>query len=395
MPAATSPTHGPPRWETPPMSFGAWRVTRYEDVRAALADNRLTRDDQRAADARAAVGLPTRPVTNIARGSVVLECDPPKHTALRKIVNPEFSNRRISQLRPEMEKTTRELVNQFCEKGEAELTEQFALPLTVAALCEFTGIPHKDWELFHPWVQSVHFIDATPEGFRKIAENTIAMDQYFDDLITAQREQQAKGAQPSDDVIGRLIASEQETGLSHNDLIAMCRGLLVGGYGTSKGFIVTAMLGLLTHPEQLKLLLEDPERTPLALEEALRYEPPFAHMRDRHALEDLELGGVTISQGEAVLLDARAANRDPERFRHAEELDITDVDRGHVAFGPGTHHCLGAAFARLEADIAVRALLTRLPDITLACAPEELDWPAGIVTAPATLPVRFEPSTVQ
>jgi cytochrome P450 len=165
--------------------------------------------------------------------------------------------------------------------------------------------------------------------------------------------------------------------------------LLVAGFDSTKGLIVTGMLGLLSDQDQLQTLRDDPARIPLAVEEFLRHTPPFPRLQERYALADVELGGVTIPQGHPVVVDLTAANRDPDRFAHPETMDITDVDRGHLAFGPGIHHCLGAALARLEAEVAVHTLLARLPEISLACDPAELDWPPGVLSCPSTLPVTI------
>lgn len=388
MPAAPPVTVGPPRWERLPEGYEAWLVTRYDDVRVVLSDARMTRDPVRAAAARAEAGLGHGHRGGGPRGTTLLECDPPKHTSLRKAVNLEFAARRIARLRPHVEAVANDLIDRFVAEGTADLVAQYALPLTVSTLCDFVGIPFQDWEKFHPWVQAVHVVDPTPEGGRRIVEAAVAMDAYFDDLVTAKRDQPNEA-----DVLANLATGNGNAVLDPDDLVAMGRSILVGGYESTASLICTGMHGLLVHPDQLASLRTDPAWIPLAVEEFLRYDPPFPRLQERYALEDVELGGATIGKGQPVVIDLAAANRDPERFDHAAELNITDVDRGHLAFGPGTHHCLGASLARLEAEVAIGTLLTRLPSITLDVDPEKLDWDAGIISGPRTLPVRFHRST--
>lgn len=392
MPVEPPLKAAPPRWERLPEGYEAWLVTRYDDVRVVLSDARMTRDPVRAAAARAESGSGHGHRAGGPRGTTLLECDPPKHTSLRRAVNPEFAARHITRLRPHVEATADGLVDRFVADRKADLVAQYALPLTASTLCEFIGIPFQDWEKFDPWVQAVHVVDPTPEGGRRIVDASIAMDAYFEELVAAKRDHHERDGPDSEgavDVLARLITAEGDTALDDEDLLAMGRSILVGGYESTKSLIGTGMYGLLVHPGQLAALRTDSPRVSLAVEEFLRYDPPFPRLQERYALEDVEVGDVVIGKGQPVVIDLAAANRDSERFEHAAELDISVVDRGHLAFGPGTHHCLGASLARLEAEVAIETLLARLPDIALDVDPEELDWEAGIISGPRTLPVRF------
>ncbi|MGH8793378.1 MAG: cytochrome P450, partial [Stackebrandtia sp.] len=266
----------------------------------------------------------------------------------------------------------------------------FALPFTAYSLCEFIGLPVQDWEKFHGWVRDVHQADPTPEGGRRVAEATSALQTYTEAVVAAKRDRQDAAA--SDDVLTRLATTDRTGGLGDDDLVAMGRSLLVGGYESTKSLISTGMLGLLTHPEQMESLRADPGGIASAVDEFLRYEPPFPRLQERYALQDVEIGGVTIPRGQPVVIDLTAANRDPDRFRRPSAFDVADADRGHVSFGPGIHHCLGATLAKAETEVAVEVLLQRLPEITLDCDPATLHWPDGIVSGPSTLPVRFAPS---
>jgi cytochrome P450 len=377
---------GPPRWELLPEGFPAWRITRYADVRAVLSHTRLTRDERRAAAVRAEAGLVALPDRSVGRGTTVLDCDPPTHTALRGLVNFGFLPRRIVQLRPWVEQRALALVESFRGRGAAELCGEFALPLTAAGMCRLMGLPTDDLQRFGPWVREVHGIDPTPEGGRRIVEAVEAMDDYIQEAIKARR------GEPGEGLLAELVTeSDQGTGLAEDDLVAMVRSILVGGYESTAALVVTGVLHLLTRPGQLALLRARPDMVPAAVEEALRFDPPFRRLQVRYPVEDVELGGVRIPRGEPIVADLAAANRDPERFAHPDTVDITDVDRGHLAFGPGIHHCLGVALARMEADVALRTLLDRLPGLELECPPQDLEWPTGVLNGPSTLPVRFTP----
>jgi cytochrome P450 len=284
------------------------------------------------------------------------------------------------------------LVDRFVADGAADLVAQYALPLTVSTLCDFAGIPFQGWEKFDPWVQAVHVVDPTPQGGRRSVEASMAMDAYFADLVAAKRDQLERD--PLDgsddaDVLTNLVAGRRDAILDGDDLLAMGRSILVGGYESTRSLIATGMYGLLVHPDQMAALRTDPRRIPRAVEEFLRYDPPFPRLQERYALENVEIGGVTVGKGEPVVIDLAAANRDPDRFERAADLDITAVDRGHLSFGPGTHHCLGASLARLETEVAIRTLLARLPDIALDVDPDQLGWEIGIISGPGKLPVRF------
>lgn len=242
---------------------------------------------------------------------------------------------------------------------------------------------------FGPWVRDVHQTDGGAEVGRSMVEAIQRMDAYLAKLIDAKSARSDR----ANDVLAELACpSVAEGRLSDDEVIALGRDLLVGGYESTKNLIASGMLTLLTHPAELTTLVADPSLVPLAVEELLRYTPPFPRLEERYATEDVELGSVLISRGEPVVCDLFAANRDPARFPDPDQLTMTHAVRAHLSFGPGTHHCLGAAVARLEAEVAVQTVLSRLPELRVGCRPEDLEWLPGFSPGPRSLPVAFTPA---
>lgn len=322
----------------------------------------------------------------------MLHVDPPDHTRLRRRVHPLFAPRRIERLRPMVSQLARNLVDQFAPSGRADLVAELALPLTVGVLCELAGLPPGDLERFSPWVRDVHQTEGGADAGRRMVGAIQAMDAYLAEVIGAKRLRAARSSDMPVDVLTELACSSAANGrLGDDELIAFGRDLLVGGYESTKNVIAGGMLAL-THPGPMAELLADPTLVPLAVEELLRYAPPFPRMEERYATDDIDVGSVLISRGEPVVADLFAANRDPARFPDPDRLTIADSARGHLSFGPGTHHCLGAAVARLEAEVAVQTLLTRLPELRLGCRPEDVEWLPGFSPGPRSLPVTFIPA---
>ncbi|MFG7947022.1 cytochrome P450, partial [Streptomyces cacaoi] len=215
----------------------------------------------------------------------------------------------------------------------------------------------------------------------------LRMAGYLGDLVERKR------AHPGEDLLTRLVhVSEDGDRLSRNELISTALVLLTGGFETTVNLIGSGTLALLRHPDQLALLRERPELLPGAVEEFLRYETPNNLSSPRYATEPVELGGVTVPEGHFVMVSWLAANRD-DRFAAPDRLDITRPAAGHLAFGHGIHHCVGAPLARLEGEIAFGRLLARFPGLALAAAPENLRWRhSTAMHGLEELPVRLHPA---
>jgi cytochrome P450 len=395
---------GPPRRAELPEGIEGWVVTRYADVRSALSDPRLVRDPQRVAQLRAARGLP--PVHGgrgrVGRGTTLLHLDPPQHTRVRRAVNPLFAARRTDAHRSTIDGSAMSLVRRCVGSGRADLVCDLAVPLAVGVLCHVAGLPPADHDRFGGWVRAVHRIDGDSEAGRRVVEAIAAMDRYLEERI-------AEG--PADGVLAELAARPRassppvssassppgpgEEGLTEDEVIALGRDLLVGGYESTANLISGGLALLLVEPSRLEQLRSDstaadPAAVDAVVEECLRQVAPFPQLEARYAAEAVDLGGVRVAPGDAVVADVAAANRDPDRFACPDQWSL-ETGPGHLSFGHGAHHCLGARLARQEAHAAFRAVVTVLDDVRLACAPDQLVWEPGLTPTLRSLPVRFTP----
>jgi cytochrome P450 len=359
-----------------PSGDTAWMITRYDDVRTVLADSRFS---------RAAAAAPSGPRITAGRPSLpssILAADPPAHTRLRKLVAPAFTTRRSKQLRSSIAGLVVDLLGTMENGGApADLATHLTQPLPLAVICELMGVPDTDREPFHAWADALKSVTAQP------AEATTAalaeMTAYLGELVAAKR------ADPTDDLLGTLItARDQQERLSEEELVSFCLVLLLGGYQTTAERLAGMIYTLLRHPDQLDLLRAYPDRMSTAVEELLRYPQFTATGLLRVVTEDLELGGVMLRAGDAVMPIMSSANRDESVFTHADQLDLFRTDNPHLTFGHGVHHCLGAQLARIELTEALGALLRRFPGLRLAGPEHPPLWKTGLtIRAPRSLPV--------
>jgi cytochrome P450 len=378
---------GPVTPVTMPWGERAWLVTRYADVRAALADPRLHKDWIKL--------TPPDWVPDEVTGYLnmhLLNADPPDHTRLRKLVTKGFTARRVAALRPRVEAITASLLNavesrvavlrETGSEDTVDLIEAFAFPLPVTVICELLGVPVEDRDQFRAWSNAIVADNVEPGAFRAAGQ---AMFHYFTTLVAAKR------VQPADDMVSALIeARDAGDSLDERELIAMLFLLLVAGHETTTNLIASGTLALLLNPAEMARPRTGPALLPGAVEELLRYVNPLNHATDRFTLAPVEIGGVTIPARERVLCVTSSANMDPDRFPDAGRLDVGRDAGGHVAFGHGIHFCLGAPLARLEGEVAFRALLSRFPSLSLAADPATLRWrQSSLIHGLETLPVRL------
>jgi cytochrome P450 len=366
--------------------FEAWLITRYEDGLAALSDPRLSSDLSDATDPRFAQQLPSTEQGSFLRNLIRL--DPPDHTRLRRLVSKAFTVRRVAELRPRVQQIADELLDAVTPAGRADLVDDFALPLPVTVISELLGVPEGDRDGFQEWANTMMLAGRTGPPDREVIDH--AWRQLHGYLVTLLA---AKRAHPTGDLLSALIAArDEEQRLDEDELIAMAFLLLIAGYITTVNLIGGGIANLLIHPQQLKLLRDDPELLPGAIEELLRYDGPVNPGIARFPREDIEIGGVRIPRGATVLIGTALADRDPGRFPNPDRLDVGRGDNAHLAFGHGIHFCLGAPLARLEGQIAIGTALRRLPDLALAVPYDELPWPPARLRGPQHLPVTFTPS---
>ncbi|MEX2974544.1 cytochrome P450 [Streptomyces sp. C184] len=337
----------------------AWLVTRYDDVRSALADPRLSLD-RRHAGPGGYRGFALPP----ALDANLLNMDPPDHTRVRRLVVKAFTPGRVETLRAPVRRVAEELLDAMAERGRADLIADYAGPLPITVICDLLGIPQHDRRDFLAWSDAL--ITPDPSRPERMKQAIGAMLEFYTGLIAAKR------AEPGDDLLSDLIAVRDDAPaadgsdrLTEDELTSLAFLILFAGYENTVHLIGNAVLALLDHPDILRQLQQNPAELPTAVEEFLRYDGPGPLAIRRFPIQDVEIGDVRIPAGESVLLSIASANRDPARFPAPDALDRGRDLSGHLAMGHGIHYCLGAPLARMEAVTALEALLGRFPELRL------------------------------
>lgn len=255
-------------------------------------------------------------------------------------------------------------------KETVDFIEVYAFPIPIRVICELIGVPEADQMDFQRW--SHVLVDVMdPEDHDEAMGEFIV---YLENLI------EQKKLTPQADLLSDLIRAEEDGDkLSKRELIGVIMLLIVAGHETTVNLIANGLLALLSHPDQLQLLKENPDLMPQAIEELLRYNGPVEFSTDRWASESFTFMGQEIAQGDHVIVSLASADHDPQVFSNPEQLDITREKSPHIAFGKGIHYCLGAPLARLEGDIALRILLQIFPKVSLAVPESELEWRQSII----------------
>ncbi len=302
-----------------------------------------------------------------------LVLNPPDHTRLRRLVARSFTPRRVEDLLPRMEAISAELVDAIVATETVDLVEAVAQPLPVRVISELLGIPEVDRPLLLGWshalARSIEPALLIPSEER--AEQAWARRDFgsYVRQLAAERRRS-----PGADLLSDLVRTQdRDEVLTEAELVATCILLLVAGHETTTSLIGNGLLALLRHPEQLDRLRADPELAPAAVEELVRYDSPV-QLTMRVAREDARIGGRDVPRGWFVVVLAGAANRDPEVHADPDRLDVGRAPSAHLAFGQGIHFCLGAPLARLEAQVAVRALVRRRPELVA-----EPEWKDTVV----------------
>jgi cytochrome P450 len=341
---------------------GVWFLTRYADVEMALRDPRFSVERMRAPIIRENLErLPTF-IQQSAQGlRSMLIMDPPDHTRVRKLANKAFTPRRVAAMRTQIEATVAELLAPLAPGASFDVIETLAAPLPAIVIAELLGVPPEDHRQFKAWAaEIVAGIGAEDADVRQSSTAAmLTLLEYLAGIIAARRQE------PREDLISALVlAQEENDALTDNELLATCNLLLLAGHETTTNLIGNGLLALLREPKELARLRGDMTLLPSAIEEMLRYDGPVQATL-RVVCEDIELDGHSIEAGSLVLVGIGAANHDPAVFAEPERFDVGRNPNPHIAFGFGVHFCLGALLARLEAEIAVRALLERFPNLAL------------------------------
>ncbi|MFJ8820756.1 cytochrome P450 [Streptomyces sp. NPDC102467] len=357
-----------------PESGACWFVVTQEAARAALTDPRLRNDIRHSSSWRTDGGH--------AIGRNMLQSDPPQHTRLRRLVAGHFSPRRITALHARIEALADSLLTALPEQGSVDLVSRYALPLPVTVICEVLGVPEADRDIFHTWSNEL-VLPTSPEA---TATASTELAGCLTELLAH------KAATPDDTLLSDLATAGGQGELAHEELLGMVFLLLVAGHETTVNLISATLHSLLMQPDQLGLIRADFTLVGSAVEESLRYNTPVHATAFRFAAEPLDLAGTPIAAGDSVLVSLAAASRDPLHFAEPDRFDIRRRGPGHLGFGHGLHHCLGAPLARAESTIALRHLLTRCPALAFATDPALLTWRTStLLRGLDTLPVRLGP----
>ncbi|MFD7538007.1 cytochrome P450 [Streptomyces sp. NPDC059819] len=337
----------------------AYLITGHPEAREAFTDPRLSKDT-----ARFFADRPSDRDLHPAISRNMLASDPPAHTRHRRVATPLFTAGRVRALRPYITRVVDGLMTAWRPGTEVDLVAQLAVPLPVTVVCELLGVPESDRGTLAGW--SHDLFDATDTERVDAASHRIG--DHLTHLVDTAR------ATPGDGPLHSLLRDCHAGGLGRDEIVSLAALLLVAGHETTTHFIGNAVLALLRHPEAFDRLRRDPDLIPGALDELLRFDSPVSVATFRHSTEDLRVGGVDIPAGSRVSIAPGAANRDPAAFPDPGRLDLDRDAGGHLAFGHGIHRCPGAPLARAEAEIALRALVTRFPGIHLAVPEESLAW---------------------
>jgi cytochrome P450 len=370
-------------------SQGAWLLTRYDDVLDSLRNPRGFSSRGRFSAVLERVPEETRPTFRPLEDHFsvgLLGSDPPDHTRLRGLINRAFTPRVVEQLRPRIVAIVAELLDAVEGREEMDAIRDFAYPLPATVIAELLGAPPESRERFKVWSDGILSFQGTgrttPEVLARAQRDLLDMRAFLGELLEERRRE------PKEDLLTRLVEAEAEGDkLSQAELLTTCVTLLTAGHETTTNLIGNGLYTLLRHPEQLERLRQEPELMPAAVEEMLRFESPLQR-NPRRVAEETELRGQRLKRGDFVLQILGAANRDPAQFPDPDRFDITRQPNRHVAFGMGIHFCLGAPLARLEAPIAIGALLERYPNLRLAT--DHVEWQRhGLLRALKALPIAW------
>jgi cytochrome P450 len=351
-----------------------WALLKYEDIRFVSSNPAKFSSTK-------GITIPDPHVPSPVQPGSLIFTDPPRHRQMRKLINSGFTRRRVAVLEPKIREIVRGILQGLQPDSVHEFAEEIAAPLPTRMIAELIGAPPDDWEQFRVWSDA-----ATGTADPEIElDSSVAMGQlfeYFQKLIAARR------ATARDDLLSVLAGAEIDGHrLTDEDLLNFAFLLLVAGNETTRNLIALGTLALIAHPDQCRLLTDDPTLIPGAVEEMLRWNSPVVHMA-RTAMTDVEIRGQRIAEGDVLVMLYGSANRDEEIFgSDSEQFKVTRHPNPHIAFGCGEHSCVGAQLARLEASVMFDELLRRFPKIELVGEVDRMR--ATMVPGVKRMPVRL------
>jgi cytochrome P450 len=340
-----------------------WLLTRHQDVRALLADDRFSSDRRRVSSP--VRRFPIRPGAPTARAGSLIGMDPPEHTRYRRMLTRYFTVRRMRELAPRIEQVVSEHLDAMERSGPpADLVPAFARPIPSLVTCELLGVPYEDKAMFQRCTSMLLSLGASEEAMAAARDE---LWQYMLDLVATKRQH------PDGALIGSLVqAGAADDALTDERLAGIGQLLLAAGHETTANMLALGTYALLNHPEQLRALREEADLVDSAVEELLRYLTIVQFGTVRVAREDVDFAGRCIRAGETVVASLAAADRDPVQFPEPDQLDLARPASQHVAFGHGIHQCLGQQLARVEMKVTYSALFRRFPRLRLAVPPDEV-----------------------
>jgi cytochrome P450 len=376
----------------PPLEFESWReepglqramwngqptwiVSRYQDIRAALVDPRLSADT---------LSNLIRPSSEESTPVIFARIDDPEHHRLRRMMTSQFTFRRTEAMRPQIQELVDHYLNKMIDAGPpADIVRDFALPVPSLVIALLLGVPLEDLELFQHNTSVGLDVNSTEE---QRVQGFAEMYGYIQELVAR------KAREPGDDLISRLVTDYVATGQLDHDTVAVNGVIMMqAGHETTANMISLGTVALLEHPDVFERLGQTDDTAVIAhaVEELLRYLTIVHAQVDRIATEDLTIAGQLIRAGDRLLMNLPAGNWDSEFVDSPEKLDIQRNARGHLAFGYGTHQCIGANLARVEMQVAFATLARRLPGLQLAVPPDELRFKEADIYGMKELPVTW------
>ncbi len=367
----------------------SWVITQYDDVRqvvmspSTMSSDRLRPFYESLKDERRDI---LSGVMRYLNEWLVFKA-PPEHTRLRKMMNGVFSLALVKSREPAIRAAVDHLLASVDPRVEFDFVEKVAVLLPAYVILDMMGLPREDFGTIKKWSDDLRLFIGTSQSdrdkYQKARSGADHMSAYFRDIIAQRR------AAPTDDVISAMIAATDASGtLSEDELVAMCMLVLFGGHETTTSLLGSAVTSLLSHPDQLRRLHEEPELIDSAVEEFLRFDGPSNSIA-RVVAVDHELHGKMLKAGDRVFAMINAANRDPRRFEQPHDLLLDRTPNRHLTFGQGLHFCLGAPLARLETKVCIGTLVARFP--AMRQGQGDVKWlDALVMRGPTQLPLVLQ-----